>query len=291
LIAAPFGATSMQILPLHREFGAEIRGCNCAADLTAGAVATLRDALDRFQVLVLRGDAPLAPERQVAIAGLFGTPVDNGDGRLWSVLQNEEPAGAIKLPFHADFSYTDAPIKVITLHALELPPRGTSTSFVSNVASWASLPDDLRGVLAPLTVRHRHKSSVGMDWPEFIAVHPLCKPHPRTGKPMLFATEHHADRIMELDPGASTVLLARIFNHIYSDEHVYMHHWQPHDLVIWDNLASQHARRETADLADGRRVVRRVVINDVAFPELIARARQQAAVRQSASTLQQSLRN
>jgi taurine dioxygenase len=271
---------TLEIRPLHPEFGAEIRGCDLVGELDGDDRSGLRDALARRQLLVARFDAPITPEQQIRIASCFGPPVDNGVGDYWSLLRNEEAAGSVKLPFHCDFSYTDSPIKVIPLNAIELPPGGTTTSFVSNVASWASLPDDLRRLLAPLTVRHRHSSSIASDWPEFIAEHPVCKPHPRTGAPLLFVTEHHAVRILELDQATSDAVLARVFDHIYADEHVYTHRWRPHDLVIWDNLAAQHARREAADLSAGQRVVRRVVINDVTFPELIERARARQAQRQ-----------
>ena len=95
-------------------------------------------------------------------------------------------------------------------------------------------------------------------------------------------TEHHAHRILELDEAASTALLARLLAHHYAEERVYTHRWQPHDLLIWDNLAAQHARREPADPAAGARAVRRVVIGDVSFPELLARARQQQMERAAA---------
>jgi taurine dioxygenase len=271
----------MDIRPLHADFAAEVR--DFGADPTAQTIADLRDALDQYQLLVLRCDAPLPPERQVEIASWFGTPVDNGDGALWTVLQNEDAAGAIKLPFHMDLTYTDHPIKLITLQALELPPGGTSTSFVSNVSSWASLPAELQGLLEPMTVRHRHASKLGLDWPEFIAHHPACKRHPRTGRPMLFVSEHHAERILELDPARSDEILARLFAHLYADERVYTHRWRPGDLLIWDNLAAQHARREAADLSAGKRALRRVVIGDVAFPELVERARRQEAERARAT--------
>ena len=176
----------------------------------------------------------------------------------------------------------DAPIRLISLYAMELPKGGTTASFVSNVANWASLPGDLRERLAPLHVRHRHESRLAGDWPVFIADHPLCKPHARTAAPMLFVTEYHASRILELDEAESAAMLARLFAHSYAEHRVYTHHWQPHDLLIWDNLAAQHARCERADPAAGQRAVRRVVISDVTFPELIERARRQQAERADA---------
>jgi hypothetical protein len=56
---------------------------------------------------------------------------------------------------------------------------------------------------------------------------------------------------------------------------VYVHDWQLHDFVIWDNLAVQHARLAEAAIADGARALQRVTINEVTYPELIERAREQ----------------
>jgi taurine dioxygenase len=88
-------------------------------------------------------------------------------------------------------------------------------------------------------------------------------------------TEHHADRILELAADRSRELLDRMFDHLYGEEHVYTHRWQLHDLIFWDNLAVQHARPEAARVSDGKRAMQRVVLNDVAFPELVERARRQ----------------
>lgn len=274
----------MEVRKLHPEFGAEIRNIDFARDFSPQMADDMRAALDQYQLLLLRSASPLPPERQVEIASWLGKPVDNGGGKLWSLLQNDEAAGAVKLPFHSDLTYTDHPIEFITLYAQELPPGGTTTSFVSNVASWASLPAALQDQLHTLTARHYHDSALVPQWPEFIAYHPVCKPHPHTGAPMLFVTEHHADQILGMDPEESRALLAGLFAHIYAEEHVYTHHWQANDLLVWDNIATQHARREAADPSQGRRVVRRVVISDVAMPELVDRARAQLAERQSALT-------
>jgi taurine dioxygenase len=181
----------------------------------------------------------------------------------------------VKLPFHADFSYTDSPIKTISLHATEVPPGGTSTSFVSGIRSWATLPSDLQELLAPMTLCHRHVSSIATNWPEFMADHPVRMLHPRTSRPILFVTEHHAFRIHELDAEKSREILDRLFDHMYDPSHSYTHRWQLYDFVIWDNLAVQHARREAADLSQGNRKLQRVANNDITFPELIERARHQ----------------
>jgi taurine dioxygenase len=262
----------VHVRQLRPDFGAEIVDFDIHSGVAAAEAEQLRAALDQHQLLLLRSEHAIRPERQVEICSGFGPIMNNGKGS-WSVLKNDEASGRIRLPFHSDFSYSDCPIKLISLHATDIPAGGTSTSFVSGACAWASLPGDLKAQLSTLSLRHRHVSSLGTDWPEFFADHPVCKPHPRTGRPILFVTEHHADRILELAPDASQALLDRLFAHLYAPAHVYTHRWRLHDLLIWDNWALQHGRPEVADPANGKRAMQRVAVNEVNVPELVARAR------------------
>ncbi len=272
----------MHIRALHPDLGVEVLDFDIL-DSGPAQIDQIRSALDEHQLLLFRGAKEISPEQQVEICSWFGPPAANDDGKKWSVLRNEDAAGSIKLPFHADFSYTESPIKVISLHATDVPPGGTSTSFVSGIRGWSALAADLKELLAPMTLRHRHVTSVGAGWPEFIAEHPVRTLHPRTGRPILFVTEHHANRILELDPEVSKATLNQLFDHLYGDEHIYTHRWQRHDLVIWDNLAIQHARREAADPSAGKRAVQRVATNEIPFSELLKKARlQEEQRRQSA---------
>jgi taurine dioxygenase len=273
--AARKGEVAMHTRPLHDDFGVEVVDFDVHRTATPQQIEQLLEALDEHQLLLFRGGKPITPERQMELCSWFGPLMDSVGGLRCTVLRNEEASGSIKLPFHADFSYSDSPIKVISLHAIRVPPGGTSTSFASGIRGWATLPSDLKDLLTPMTLRHRHLSSVATDWPEFVADHPIRKLHPRTGRPILFVTEHHADRIHELDPERSREVLGRIFAHMYGPSHIYTHRWQLHDFVIWDNLAVQHARLEVADPTEGARAVQRVAVNDVSVPELLARARQQ----------------
>jgi taurine dioxygenase len=266
----------MRLRPLHEDFGVEVVDFDIRRASDPQELAQLREALDEHQLLLFRLDGPLTPEQQIEISSCFGPPSEGGDGRLCMVLHNEDRAGSAQLPFHSDFTYTDHPIKVISLQAIEVPPGGTETVFASGMSSWARLDPDLRDTLAPMTVRHEHESRLGFEeLPEFIADHPIRTLHPRSGRPILFVTEHHARRIHELDADRSSEVLAGLFEVLYDPSHLYTHAWRLYDFVIWDNLALQHSRPKVADLAAGVRAVQRVAINEVGYSELIERAREQ----------------
>jgi taurine dioxygenase len=264
----------MQLRPLHPDFGVEVQGFEPLCEAPPRAIEELRAAFDQHQLLLFRGGQRIPPARQVEISGWFGPVVSNAaDGRPWTVLHNEDAGGRVRLPFHSDLSYTDSPIQGLSLHALELPAGGSTTSFISGRHAWSRLSAQQQAQLAPMTLRHRLASQLFGEWPEFIADHPLRLLHPRTGLPVLYVTEHHAQRIHELSAAESERVLAQLFEHLYAPERVYTHCWEPYDLVIWDNLAIQHARREEAVLAGGSRAMQRVALSDVPFAELVERAR------------------
>jgi alpha-ketoglutarate-dependent taurine dioxygenase len=71
---------------------------------------------------------------------------------------------------------------------------------------------------------------------------PVGHRHPRTGETLLFVAQQMTQRIDDMEPAESEALLEELFNHLYRPENVVEHHWREHDLVLWDNIALQHAR-------------------------------------------------
>lgn len=271
----------MQFRPLHPDFGAEVIGFDTQRGGSPAEITKLCAAYDRYSLLLFRGGERISPERHVEIASWFGPPdpVDNsGKGEFVSVLHNRDMAGSLQLPFHCDLTYTDTPIKAICLQAIALPESPTSTTYVSNVAAWNALSSDRQQQLDGLTLRHVHISNVKeYDWPPFIADHPVKFPNPRNGEPMLLVTEHHATCIVELDEANSKALLEDLFAHIYAPQRQYDHVWQLNDVMMWNNLAVQHARREHSDFAGGPRALQRVALCEITLQESIERARAQQA--------------
>lgn len=271
----------MQFRPLHPDYGVEVIGFDTQRGGSAAEIAELQAAYQDRTMLLFRGGGRLTPERHVEIASWFGPPgpIDNsGGGDFVSVLHNRDLAGSLMLPFHSDLTYTDCPIKAICLQAIELPERPTSTTFVSNFNAWNRLSAEQQQQLESLTLRHIHISNMPeYNWPDFIADHPLRFPHPRSGKPLLLITEHHADRVIELGEGESKALIADLLAHSYAPAMQYEHVWQQDDLLMWDNLALQHARREHSDFAGGARALQRVALAEVGLGELIERARAREA--------------
>jgi taurine dioxygenase len=231
--------------------------------------------------VVFRGGGAIAPERQVEITGWFGQIGANSDGqgRPWTVLHNDDPAGSRELPFHCDISYMQFPIEGISLHPQSLPGGETSTSFVSNAQAWDALPLELQQELRGRKGRHYYASGqlMNFDWPVFEHWHPICLEHPKTGRPLLFVTEHHVDRIEGMSDQRSAEVLQELFARLYAPERQYEHVWREGDLLIWDNLAVQHARTRAAEPSEGVRALQRVALGKVGFLEQLEELKQRQA--------------
>ena len=243
-------------------FGAEVSGFDAQAGRSPGDIAALRDALASHSLLVFRECGRLSPHRQAQIISWFGT-VGAGrlsEGGVATMMDNAIDRGRARLPFHSDITFFRYPLEGISLHPLELPAVDTSTTYISNAVAWDTLPPDLQHVLRDRKARHYHQDDgkMGDEAQVFETWHPVCMPHYRTGRPLLFLTEHHVDRIEGFAQAEGTELLQRLFAHIYAPARQYEHIWRNGDLVIWDNYAIQHARTREADPADGRRVLQRV---------------------------------
>jgi taurine dioxygenase len=267
----------MWIAPLPQGFGAEVSDFDVQYGGEAEDIARLHQAFGDHHLLIFRGDGQITPERQIEITGWLGPVIV--EGTAWTVLDNAEPAGRIELPFHSDITFVEFPLAGISLCPQELPANSTSTTYVSNAVAWQQLPDALQSELRNLKARHYFDAShdVGFDWPVFEYWHPICLPHPKTGRPLLFVTEHHVDRIENMTEVRGAELLKELCATLYAPERRYEHVWREGDLVIWDNLAIQHARTRAAELSRGRRVMRRVQLGKIGFIEQLERVRRQQA--------------
>jgi taurine dioxygenase len=85
---------------------------------------------------------------------------------------------------------------------------------------------------------------------------PLVLRHPRVSTPIVYVNEFFTSHVIELPLEESEALLEELFAEIRRPEYLYVHEWTEGDLVVWDNLAVQHARSAFRGLG-ARRTLRR----------------------------------
>jgi taurine dioxygenase len=268
----------MQICEIPGPIGAEVRDFDAARPPGDGERAGLRRAFDERHLLLFRAPGLGDPEH-VRLAGLFGPVYDEyGDGRGWHFVSNvrrEAIIGHGPLLFHSDLAFTPEPTLGLSLYALDVPPGGAPTRFANAVRALERLPGELRARLDGLHARHLFDLTTqagGVRYREATlpareprAVHPLVLRHPRSGRPILYASEMQTDGIVELAPDESEALIAQLFAALYAPDNLYEHRWRSGDLLVWDNLALQHGR----SAPDLPRTLRRVTLARKGVPEQV----------------------
>jgi len=261
----------LKIRPLDAPFGAEVLDFAPRTPHSPEAGHAWHAALDEHQLLVFR-ELDLAADAQVKMLGSLGPPlVENDSGRSFQYVSNVHEDGILgddAFAFHVDHAFMPDPIEVISLYAAELPERGTRTRFLSGIAAAARLSETLRRAVEGR--RARHVIDPGGDPAEAAlrqridakrmphAHHPILFDDPRSRQTILFVNEQQTDLIEGMEENQGRILLQQLLEHLSAPEFSYEHAWRPGDLVIWNNLALQHAR--DAIPSDARRTLRRVSV-------------------------------
>ena len=274
---------------LSGRIGARVHGVDLEAGLDDATWREIEAVWNERHLLVFPDQAGLSIDAQVALLARFGPVIEERvPGEFHSWVSNADGHGTDEmndgyregeLTAHMDYTYTPYPADVISLWGERLPDTPSETLFYSNVAPLDEMPASLRAELAGYHVFCAHdlaemKPDVRLYLegrtdpaaPTQSHTWPLIREHPhKPGVEVLTCTLQQTERIVELsdeehgDP-ESRALLGRIFeDYLYTEANRYVHVWRPHDLVVWDNVALQHARAACPRVV-GPRVLRRVAV-------------------------------
>jgi taurine dioxygenase len=253
-------------------FGAEVRGLDPQGEFDDGLCNELRRAFDERGVLLFPGiDITYAQQDKLCRMLIR----DEGPGMASKkpdplLISNKEPGGYAphgRLMFHADMLWHPKPFDVLSLYGVKVEPGSATTSLASGVNGWATLPKNLRARVEGLEAVHMTGQVYSRGGDDLLkperekeqsAVKPIKYRHPRTGKTVLLVSQQMTREIVGMPPDESEELLQALFSHLYSPENVYEHHWRTGDLVVFDNIAMQHARGNV--VANGpTRTLRKVI--------------------------------
>jgi alpha-ketoglutarate-dependent 2,4-dichlorophenoxyacetate dioxygenase len=286
-----------EIIPLHPLFAAEVRGVDAGAPLTEPVAALLREAIDRYAVLVLRGQK-LDDERQIAFTRYFGEPEINigiyrpaSQRRLarpeMADVSNVTPQDTVQarddkrrmfnlgnMLWHTDSSFRKPSGCLSFLYAHAVPSRGGETEFADLRAAYEALDDETKATIEGLRAEHSIlHSRATLGFTEFSegeraalppVLQPLVRRHPGSGRKTLYLASH-ASHIAGWPVPEGRLLLRDLIEFATRREFVYVHRWRVGDLVIWDNRCTLHRGRPYPP--EERRDLRRVTTID---PENLA---------------------
>jgi taurine dioxygenase len=275
------GSCEVEVLPLSKHTGAEIRGVDLADDLDDATIRRIRDALLRWKVVFFRHQH-LTRDAHVALGSRFGEvalahptlPARFPERPEILVIekepQSDAPGGsAIDHRWHTDVTYVDAPPMGSILRAVQVPPYGADTEWTNLAAAYATLSEPVRTMIDGLTAVHENVLHLVRGEPTELmrafmakhlsAVHPVVTVHPETGERILYVNPDYTAYIVELSRRESRHVLACLNEHLTGREFTVRYRWEPGDVAFWDNRASAHIAPN--DVPDGyHRVMERVTL-------------------------------
>ena len=249
----------LEVRNLTPAFGAEVSGFTVHAiddDETRGWLQALFDARG---LLVFR-DLDITHAEQVRVSKVLirdstadmveGPPVEDNFYISNRRARSAAPFG--RLQFHSDTMWADQPFEVLSLYGVEVEPPAAPTTFVSGTSAWKTLPEALRARVEGLSALHTAGEVRRGDLTDVLVssverppttVAPIGRRHSRTGDTILYTCEQMTKEVIGLSPADSEALLEELFAHLYDPAVRWHHDWRQRDLVVWDNLALQHARQ------------------------------------------------
>lgn len=245
-------------------FGAEVFA-DLSAPLSPEAEGQLV-ALMRDRGLILARGQSLSMERQREICALLG-PVLLREGEDGYMSNELGGPSASELTFHSDAAYTPHPFDALALHALDVVDEASSTRFVSAERGYDLLPQPTRDKLDALDqemIAPHYTELAGRTCDrrdpqaQKRGVLPAVRTNPHNGRRCVWVGEMQTARLLGMDWEESRALLHQVYDHLYAPENLLEHRWRSGDIVIWDNVALQHARGNVEGV--GKRLLQRVIV-------------------------------
>ena len=251
---------TIAVAPLAGALGAEITGVDLASDISAETITEIRRAWLAHLVVFFR-DQELDPDAFLAFARHIGEPVEypfvSGiDGYPEIIEVTKLPHETVNFGgiWHSDTVYLERPPMASMLIAREVPPRGGDTQFANMYAAYEALAPDVKRQIDGLravntsaladvskTREDRMRDHGGAaDDKEYVAVHPVVRTHPETGRKALYVNVAHTARFEGSTNDESRPLLQYLFEHSVQPEFTCRFVWQPGSLALWDNRCAMH---------------------------------------------------
>jgi taurine dioxygenase len=252
---------SLRVVKLGANIGARIEGVEIGGGLDLSTVGRINEALLEHKVIFFRGQHHLDDDGQLAFARLLGTPttahptVTSRGHRILPIDSRYDKANS----WHTDVTFVDRIPKASLLRAVTLPEYGGTTTWASTEVAYDRLPTALRALVENLWAVHTNQFDYAADFDgrrealaatereyreEFVSEyfeveHPVVRVHPETGRKVLLLG-HFVKQFVGLGAAESATLLALLQNRVTKLENTVRWNWEPGDLAIWDNRATQH---------------------------------------------------
>jgi alpha-ketoglutarate-dependent 2,4-dichlorophenoxyacetate dioxygenase len=266
---------TISIRQIHPVFAGEVSGVDLRRSLTRYEVAAIDEGMDRYAVLVFRGQ-DITDEQQIAFTRNFGEIENSAGGfvgrpedrRLNHLMNDVSNLGQDHRPldredrrrlfnlgnqlWHSDSSFRAIPAKYSILSGRIVVEKGGNTEFADMRAACDALDDKTKQLCENLVCEHSLMYSRGsMGFPEFTEEEramfrpvrqALVRTHPKSGRKSLYLASH-AGAIIGWPVPEARAFLRDLNEQATRPENVYVHTWRRFDLVMWDNRQTMHRVR------------------------------------------------
>lgn len=250
----------MRIRRIAGALGAVIEDVDLGGELSDALIRAIREAWLEHLVIFFR-DQPLSPAAFMRFARTLGEPVEYPFVK--GIPEFPEIIRVLKLPhervnfggiWHSDTAYLECPPMASMLVAREVPPWGGDTLFANQYLAWETLSPGLQRMLEGVSAVNssakadvsrtredrRHDSGQENAREEYLAVHPVARTHPETGRRSLYVNIAHTQRFEGMTEEESAPLLAYLHEHQVRPEFTCRFGWEPGSIALWDNRCTLH---------------------------------------------------
>ncbi len=230
----------MEVTPLAPSIGAEIRGLSLGSASEAD-IDRVKELL--FERLVLFfPEQHLSVDEHVAFARHFGPleahpNLDSPECKVPEIFELMATHGGIADEWHSDITFRDQPSVYAILNMVKCPAVGGDTMWANMYEAYDELSPPLRDLCDGLTALH---DAHPHGHPDQMAIHPVVRVHPVTGRKSLFVNEHFTRRIVEMSHDESDMLLRHLTRWATNPRFTVRYHWTKGTIAIWDNRCTQH---------------------------------------------------
>lgn len=258
------------VRPTGAALGADVEGFPFD-DYGPDDIAALRAAWLQHLVLRFR-DCRLDDAGQIRFSAQFGPPVIHprqqqqgahaGHREILTISNRKKPDGSPagdlgdgEVHWHTDTWFKERPPAGSFLRALEIPPTGGDTHFLTMYGAYEALDHATRAAIQGRSIHHqtvydgRGEVRLGMRVPDSDDVrtwpgvdHPIARRHGESGRVCLFLGGRRHASIVGLPPDESADLLDRLWAHAIDARFTWSQQWRVDDMVAWDNRCTMHRR-------------------------------------------------
>ncbi|MGC4409971.1 TauD/TfdA family dioxygenase (plasmid) [Rhizobium rosettiformans] len=174
-------------------------------------------------------------------------------------MKDGKPSGALgnsEATWHTDTWFYERPPAGAILRAIQVPPSGGDTYFLSTYLAYESLPEALKKAVTGRQIffqnvydktgklrlnKQEPKSKDFREWDG--VVHPLVRTHGETGRKALYlGGTIEGAWIVGMPQDESFGLLQELWEHTTGQSDIFVQSWEEGDIMMWDNRCTMHRR-------------------------------------------------